>query len=103
MLIESLGAGAISAAHQGQDEALKDAICATVQQNYGRFDVVVLTTEEARVLTGVEYSTLFFSGFNRNAFGIAEPVDLYNVDYCDDAIVHAESFTPSVFSVGHGA
>ena len=32
------------------------------------------------------------------AFGIAETVDLYNVDYCDDAIIYTESFTPSVFT-----
>ena len=44
------------------------------------------------------YSTLYIGGFNLTAFGLAEAVDLYNADFCDDAIIFAESFTPDVFS-----
>ncbi len=99
VLIDRFDAGAISPAYQGEDQALKEAIRAAVEQNYERFDVVVFTTGEAPALTGVEYSPLFFGGFNRNAFGIAESVDLCNADFCDDAIIYAESFAPSMFSV----
>ena len=98
LTIEPFDAGAIAPFYRRQDDALKEAIRATVEQNFERFDVTVLTSDDPTPVSGVTFSTIYFGGFNPGAFGIAESVDLYNVDYCDDALIYTESFTPSVFS-----
>ncbi len=92
-------AAAISPVYRGQDDVIKEGIRDTVEQNYERFNVTVITSDDPSPAPGVEYSTVYFGGFNATAFGIAEDVDLYNVDFCDDAIIYTESFDPSVFSV----
>lgn len=91
-------ASAISPAYAGQDEALKEGIRRTMEQNFQRFNVVVATTDDAPAMAGVVQSTIFFGGFDSEAFGIAENIDLYNADFCDDAIIYAESFSPAIFT-----
>ena len=91
-------AGAISRLYEGRDEELKTAIRESLERNFARFDVGVITSDDPPPAAGVEFTTIFMGGFNRNAFGIAEDVDLYNSDFCDDAIIYAESFDPSIFS-----
>ncbi len=99
MRIFPFDAAAISPVYRGQDETLKHLIREAVEQNYERFDVTVITSDDPPPGSNVQYSTIYFGGFNSGAFGIAENVDLYNVDFCDDAIIYTESFTPSVFSI----
>jgi hypothetical protein len=89
---------AISPIYRSDTTLLKELIRATVEQNFDRFNVTVLTTDEALPANDEEYSTIFLGGFNNRAFGIAEQVDLYNTDFCDDAIVYSESFSPGVFT-----
>jgi hypothetical protein len=60
--------------------------------------VTILTTDDPPPPPGEMYSTIYFGGFDPSAFGLAEDVDLYNVDCCDDALIFTESFTPSVFT-----
>jgi hypothetical protein len=91
-------AGAIHPIYMGQEEVLKQLIREAVEQNYERFNVSVITSDDPAPGPNVEFSTIHFGGFNSGAFGIAEAVDLYNVDYCDDAIIYTESFSPSVFT-----
>lgn len=91
-------AGAISALYLGQTPALKEAIRSTMEQNYERFEVAVITTDDPPPPEGMLYSTVYFGGYKREAFGIAESVDLYNADFCDDAIIYTESFVPSIFT-----
>jgi len=67
-------------------------------QNYERFNVIILTTDDPPPPPGTVYSTIFFGGFDRSAFGLSEDVDLYDIDRCDDSIIFTESFTPSVFT-----
>ncbi|MFQ5413362.1 MAG: matrixin family metalloprotease [Phycisphaerae bacterium] len=95
--LDPFNAADISLVYQGQTAVVKASIRETVEQNFERFNVVVITSDDGPVPTGVEVSTLFIGGFNDVAFGEAESVDLYNADFCDDAIIYAESFTPSVF------
>jgi len=57
-----------------------------------------VTSDDPPVAEGTMVSTIYFGGFDRSAFGIAEDVDLYNPDRCDDAIIFVETFTPSVFT-----
>lgn len=91
-------AGAIASVYKGKTDEMKGAIRAGVEQNYERFDVIVITSDDPPPPEGTEYSTVFLGGFHASAFGIAESVDLYNQDYCDDAIIFTESFTLSAFS-----
>jgi len=91
--------GSFSRPYVGQTEALKQSIVETVVQNFERFDVDVVSSDDPPIPAGVEFSTVYIGGFNARAFGEAESVDLYNADYCDDAIIYAESFVPGIFSV----
>ena len=98
MTLEPLDASDISTVYRGQTELLKESILEVMEQNLERFDVLVLTTEDAPPPAGTPFSTIYFGGFDRFSFGISENVDLNNVDLCDDALVFAESFDPGVFS-----
>ena len=91
-------AGAISQLYRGQTEALKEAIRSTMEQNFARFGVAIITTDDPLPAENVLYSTVYFGGYKSDAFGIAESVDLYNADFCDDAIIYTESFVPSIFT-----
>jgi hypothetical protein len=98
MRILSFDAAAISPTYRGQDDRIKALIRETVEQNFEHFDVTVLTSDDPPLASNVDYSTVYFGGFNANAFGISEAVDLYNGDDDDDAIIYTESFNPAVFS-----
>jgi len=89
----------ISPIYAGQTEVIKETIRTTFEQNFEQFDVTVLTTDDPPPPSGVEFSVVYFGGFNAEAFGIAESVDAYNADYCDDAIIFTESFSPRLFTV----
>jgi len=91
-------AAAIDPVYRGQTEAMKRQIRRTIEQNYERFGVTVITSDDPSPEEGVEYSTVFLGGFSRETFGMAESVDLYNEDYCDDAIVYTESFSLTMFT-----
>ena len=60
-----------------------------MQKNYARFDVTVLTPDDPPPADGVRFTTIYLSGFRASLFGIADTVDLYNADFCDDAIIVA--------------
>ncbi len=96
--ISAFDAGDIAAAYAGQTEMLKQMIVETIEQNYARFDVDIVTSDEGQPDASTEFSTLFLGGFDSDTFGIAESVDLYNADFCDDAIIFTGSFTPGLFS-----
>ncbi|MCH9002135.1 MAG: matrixin family metalloprotease [Planctomycetes bacterium] len=89
--------GSQFAPYAGQTQVLKDSIRQTMEQNFERFRIEIITSDDP-LPVGTEFSTVYFGGFNSLAFGEAEAVDLYNADFCDDAIIYAESFVPQVFS-----
>lgn len=91
-------AEAISTAYTGQTQILKTLIREAVAQNFERFNVVVVTSDDPPLPPSVMFSRIFLGGFDPGAFGIAENVDPYNQDFCDDAIIYSESFHPGVFS-----
>jgi len=97
MTLAPFDAADISPLYEGETDTIKDRIREVFEQNYERFNVTIVTTDDPPPRPGEMYSTIYFGGFNRVAFGIAEDVDLYNVDCCDDALIFTESFTPSVF------
>lgn len=96
--LEPFDAGDIAPIYAGQTELLKQLIVDTIEQNYARFDVDIVTSDQGQPGANVEFSTIFLGGFDNDTFGIAESVDLYNADFCDDAIIFTASFSPSVFS-----
>ena len=95
--LAAFDAGNISPEYEGETETIQAKIVEVFKQNYERFDVVVYTSDDPPP-EGTELSVIFFGGFSRSTFGIAESVDLYNADFCDDAIIYAESFTASQFT-----
>ncbi len=98
MTLPPFDARDIDPIYAGQTDVIKGTIREVMEQNYERFDVTILTTDDPLPGAGEKFTTIFFGGFNDAAFGIAENVDLYNADRCDDAIIFTESFTPTVFS-----
>lgn len=96
--IAPFDASDISTVYRGQTEAMKDVIRDVVAQNYERFAVTVQTTDDPLPPSGTRYSAIYLGGFSESAFGIADGVDLYNVDRCDDGRIFTESFTLDQFS-----
>jgi hypothetical protein len=103
MDIAPFDAGAISRIYSGDTEQIKQVIVDVVRQNYERFHVMVLSSDEFEPGPDADVSTIYFGGFNDTAFGIAENVDLYNSELCDDAVIFTESFSPSQFSFAPSA
>ncbi len=98
MTLAPFSAGDINPIYVGQTDTIKSVIREVFEQNYSRFNVSVFTTDDPAPLPGTKFSTIYFGGFDQTAFGIAEDVDLYNADFCDDAIIFTQSFTPSLFT-----
>jgi len=95
-------AGAIHPNYAGATDAMKSVIRQTIERNYARFEIEFPHTDEPNVaiaLSGREYARVVFGGFNSQAFGAAESVDLYNTQPIDSAIVFTESFEPGFFSL----
>lgn len=88
----------ISALYEGETETIKSRIREVFEQDYERFDILVLTSADPAPEPGTPFTTMFLGGFDPNLFGIAEAVDLYDLERCDDAIIYTESFSPAVFS-----
>ncbi|MEK7710438.1 MAG: hypothetical protein AAB341_00955 [Planctomycetota bacterium] len=99
MTLAPFNAGDIDRDYNGETDTIKQVIREVFDQNYRRFNVTVLTTDDPPPANGTKFSTIFFGGFDETAFGIAENVDLYNADLCDDAVIFTESFTTSLFTL----
>jgi hypothetical protein len=98
MELAPFNASGISRVYAGKTEEIKAKIIEVTKQNYEHFNVIVRTSDDFDPGPNDEYSTIYFGGFNDVAFGLAENVDLYNAELCDDAIIFTESFTPFLFS-----
>ncbi len=103
MTLEPFDAADIARAYTGQTETIKQTIIAVMEQDYERFNVTVVTTDDPPLPEKTEFSTVHFGGINIGAFGISESVDLYNIDFCDDAIIFTESFSPRIFGTAPSA
>jgi hypothetical protein len=96
MTLTPFDAGDIARAYRGQSDVIKAGIVATVRQNYARFHVIVRTSDDGPE-PDPPFSTLYFGGLSATVFGLAEDVDVFNFDFCDDGQIYTESFAPSVF------
>ncbi|HNO80617.1 MAG TPA: matrixin family metalloprotease [Phycisphaerae bacterium] len=91
-------AGDIDPIYEGQTEFMIQAIRETVEQNYARFDAVILDSINDGPLPSGNASEILFGGFNDLAFGAAQDVDLYNENPTDKAIIFVESFETFLFN-----
>ncbi len=96
MNIVAFDAGDISPVYEGDTQDMKEGIREVFAQNYERFNVTVLTSDDPT--PDRPFASIFFGGFDEDAYGIAEDVDLYNINRCDDALIFPESFTLDQFS-----
>lgn len=87
----------ISAQYAGWTEGVRNEIVATVATNYAGLGLDLRVLPGATLPHNCSYSMILFGGRNPRAFGIAENVDPYNANPCDDGIVFTEMFTPTVF------
>lgn len=87
-------AARISSVYAGQTDRMKQLIADAVRQNFERFNVTVYTTDDDVALDPGTTTTVYLGGYDSQVFGLAENVDEYNVDLCDDAIIYTESFNP---------
>jgi hypothetical protein len=94
--LEPFDAADIDDEYAGDTELIKQQIRATFVQNFERFNVIIVTSDEPAPAD--PFSIVFFGGFNRQAFGLSENVDLYNIDLCDDSIIYTETFGAGAFA-----
>lgn len=87
----------ISSSYEGMTEAVVDQIVATTLENYSGLQLSVLVTGRDTIPEDCAGSTVLIGGTNPTAYGLAEKIDWYNQDSCDNAIVFAEMFKPFRF------
>ena len=97
MTVPPFDATAIHEDYAEDTDLIKSIIIETVRRRYIGFDVTVLTSDELDDPPDGDVTTLFIGGFNDTVFGVAEGVDEYNMDQCDDGIIFSESFGSDVF------
>ncbi len=88
---------AIGTLYANDTDVLKESIIETFRQNYERFDVITVTTDDDVLPPAGTYSEVFIGGFSSLAYGAAQEIDLYNHNHTDTAVVFAESFEPRAF------
>jgi hypothetical protein len=89
----------------GTTAQLRDAIVNVVKEDYCEFDVEVIPTTTAPVVTGTQWQIVGIGSDEEdggNLFGVAQDVDLNNADPQDYSRVYARSFELS-FGGGGGA
>lgn len=98
MVLAPFDAGTISPIYNDQTAALKTRILDVFVEKYARFGITVLTSDDPPPPADSKFTTVHFGGFNDGAYGIADDVDLLNLNRCDDAVIYTETFFPEQFS-----
>ncbi|MBN1491070.1 MAG: VCBS repeat-containing protein [Phycisphaerae bacterium] len=99
LTVDPFDAGAIDASYTGDTATVRQFIVATVRQNYARFNVTVLNSDEHAPPTDTPYSTVYFGGYDPGGLGIAPGgTDPFNANPSDDAVVFTARFTPDLFT-----
>jgi len=100
MTFGSFDPGDIDPVYSGQNETVRDWIVRTVRQNYARYAVSVLSSDEGPPPADQPFSTVYFGGYAPRGLGVAlEGTDFYNADPADDAVVFTRRFTEDLFTV----
>jgi hypothetical protein len=88
---EPFDAASLGSAYAGATEVVKAAIVATVQEDYGRYNVTVLTSDDGPPPDG-PYATVHFGSYDAQLLGLADNVDQYNADPWQNAIIYVDDF-----------
>ena len=97
LTIPPFDAGAIDSIYVDRTAVMKAAIRKTITENYQRFQITFLTSDDDEPPAAGSYAEVVFGGYSSFAFGVANDVDLYNQDAGGTALVFTESFEPGVF------
>jgi len=95
--LPAFDAAMIDPAYAEQTHVVKAAIAATIQANFAGFDLTVLTSDVDAPPAEATASVIYFGGYSRAAFSAADPVDPYNADPADIAVIYAGSFGSDAF------
>ncbi len=90
-------ARSIDPVYAGQTGTVKQWILRTVQENYAGFALEIYNTDTNRPPSDATYSTIYFGGRNRFAYGISQDIDPYNHNPSDASIVFTDDFAPAQF------
>lgn len=82
----------VDAAYAGMTDQIKAGIIATVRENFVGTHLTVVTSDDPTQPAPGTFSTLYFGGFSRSAFGMSQSVDHENMNICDDGIVFTDRF-----------
>jgi hypothetical protein len=93
---DTFDAAVLGGAYRGYTDTVQRSIVQTVRDDYRDFNVVIVASSESSRPSG-SYSTVYFGDHAQGLLGLADNVDLYNVEPIQNAIVFTESFEP--FSV----
>lgn len=86
--------------YAGQNATVREWIVRTVRQDYARYAVTVLSSDETAAPTDGPYSTVYFGGYDPRSLGKAiSGTDFYNADPSDVAVVFTGRFTEDLFTV----
>ncbi|NLX23502.1 MAG: matrixin family metalloprotease [Phycisphaerae bacterium] len=89
----------IDPAYAGQTALVREHVVQTARQNYARYNVTVLSSDEGPPPAGTAHSTVYFGGYDPWSLGMAlQGTDFYNANPSDDAIVFTERFTDDLFT-----
>ncbi len=91
MTFGEFDAGELRTELEGQTDALRDAIRATIVANFSGLDVRILEDGET-LEKGVPCSTLHFGGSDAALLGLADRVDGENADPDDEAVIFTDNF-----------
>ena len=90
--LDPFDAGDIDPAYAGETAIVKQAIVDTMNENFAAFGAVIVTTDENPSLAPGTFSTIHFGAFSSTKFGVADDVDVGNLDRCDDGIIFTVGF-----------
>ncbi|MGE0481297.1 MAG: matrixin family metalloprotease [Phycisphaerae bacterium] len=87
----SFDAGRLGSAYAGQTAAMKSAITQAMRDDYAFYNVTIVSSDEGPP-PATTYSTVHFGGNLTGLLGLADNVDMYNVNPAQNAIVYTEVF-----------
>jgi hypothetical protein len=89
-------AAALGPAYAGHTQEVKDALVATVRENYEPYEVEILSSDDGPPPTDELWTTIHFGGNDERLLGLADGVDMYNADAEQSALIYVERFSAYV-------
>jgi len=90
--LDPFDAGDIDDAYDGETALIRETIIDVIEENFAGFGITIVSSADNPNLTPGTFSTLHFGSFSPTKFGVADQVDIGNLDRCDDGIIFTEGF-----------